>query len=81
MGKWKDCDSFTIYVLVRSSCLWGGYLGVVGGNDQDTGGYPCGFTQAGDGIDGQKTVGWDLEKTGRGECPQISGYPETGDVY
>ena len=61
--------------------IWDGYLGIVGGNDQYSGGGPHGFPWSGDGKDGQTTVRRDLEKIISGECHQRSGDSETGDVY
>ena len=61
--------------------IWGGDLGVVGGNDQYSGGGPHRFPWAGDGKDGQTIVRRDLEKIISRECHQRSRESETGDVY
>ena len=60
--------------------LWGGDLGVVGGNVQNTRGVPRKLPQVGDGQDINMAVGYELEERVRVECPQISGNSETGDV-
>ena len=50
--------------------LWGGDLGFVSGNVQESGGGAHGFPHTGDGKDGQLAEGWYLDKRSSGECNQ-----------
>ena len=61
--------------------IWGIELGVVSRNGQNVGVETHGIPPTGDGKDGDKTVGRDLEEGSSVKYPQRSGDSETGDVH
>ena len=67
--------------IIGGFTLWGGDLGVVGGNDLKNGGGTRGFSLKGDGQDSETEVGQDMEKSGGRNCPQGSGDPDTRDGH
>ena len=79
-GSVGVCD-----VLLRSGAdgvtLWGGNLGVVGVNGQNTEGGPHEIPQSGGGQDDKAAVVRDLEEDGRGEFSQRSRDSENGYVH
>ena len=61
--------------------LWGGDLGVIGSNEQKSGGDPLRVPPLGDRKDGKKKVGRDLEGGIGRECPQGSGDQDTWYIH
>ena len=64
-----------------SVTLWGGDLGFIGGNFQESGRGACGVPQTGDEKYGQVAGRRGLEKRGSRECTQRSGNIDTGEVH
>ena len=64
-----------------SITLWGGYLGLVGGDGPEAGGSARGLPKADNGAEGKSAEVWDMVKRGSGEGSQGSGNPVPGSVY